>query len=620
MLKRVTLLELALVLLWSVAVMALTALPYKAAQKAAGPGQHFAGFLWGVDEGNVYLQWIRQASEGRFLLRNQYTVKYQSPHFVNVFLWSLGRVCAHTGMTPQGVFAGARYVCGVFCLLCLYLLAAELTADRRARAAALALASLSSGLGWVVVLMGQGGVLAGVPLYPIDVADGWQAQPEAVTFLCLLLNPLFSFATGLLALTLLQGSRLTEPEAKYAALWTGLLLLLLGNVHGYDIIPVHLALLLWLTAGWWTGRVPLRCAVGRYVVVALVSAASPLWAQYTARVDPAYLAKISTPTLTARPVDLAVGYGLVLLLALGGVWALAGDDRSLRRRVTLALWVALALAVLGLVLELVLGPTTLSRLPVFALPLLVLWVMGGRQGHVSEDRRAWFLVAYVAAVVACLYLPVSFQRKMIEGLHLGLSILGGFALASILGHRKSTGGKGGTTLSYPVRAMVVGAIVVATVPSNLLFVQGCLRQVAANIRNLLGVLAPPMFLSDAEVEAMKWLGRNCTEDDILLSSSLTGCHVPAYARCLLVIGHWAETLDFPVFAGDVGRFYQPASPVAARETLLSTWNPRFVWWGPQERVLQEAMTGASPADPCEGLPGLRLAYHNAEVRIYERTP
>ena len=35
--------------------------------------------------------WIRQAAEGRILLRNQYT-QPQDPHFFNIFLQALGRV------------------------------------------------------------------------------------------------------------------------------------------------------------------------------------------------------------------------------------------------------------------------------------------------------------------------------------------------------------------------------------------------------------------------------------------------------------------------------------------------------------------------------------------------
>ena len=44
-------------------IMILTVLPYARAVQMAGPGEYFCGFLWGVDEGNVYLAWLRQVTE-----------------------------------------------------------------------------------------------------------------------------------------------------------------------------------------------------------------------------------------------------------------------------------------------------------------------------------------------------------------------------------------------------------------------------------------------------------------------------------------------------------------------------------------------------------------------------
>ena len=92
--------------------MALTALPYHIAAREAGPERVFSGFISGVDDGNVYLSWVRQAAEGRTLLRNPYTTLEQSPHFFSVFLVALGRVCAWTGITP-GWTASRRTSCRV---------------------------------------------------------------------------------------------------------------------------------------------------------------------------------------------------------------------------------------------------------------------------------------------------------------------------------------------------------------------------------------------------------------------------------------------------------------------------------------------------------------------------
>ncbi len=88
--------ELTLVLLWAVLVMAVTCLPYLDALRVA-EGRVFGGFLWGVDEGNVYLAWIRQAAEGEWFLRNQYCLAPENPRFVNLYFQLAGRLSALTG-------------------------------------------------------------------------------------------------------------------------------------------------------------------------------------------------------------------------------------------------------------------------------------------------------------------------------------------------------------------------------------------------------------------------------------------------------------------------------------------------------------------------------------------
>lgn len=547
--------EWAAVLAWSVLLLGLTTLPYREAARAAGPDRIFAGFLWGVDEGNVYLQWIRQASEGRVLLENQYTTKNQNPHFVNGFLLALGRVSAWTGADPRQVFSASRVPCGVWCLACVYALAASLTPCRVARAATLGLASLSSGLGWIVLLLGRSSALPrALALRPIDVADGWQAQPEAIIFLCLLLNPLFSFSVGLVALAAREAARLYEG-GRQATVTLGLLLLVLGNVHGYDVVPLYLALAAWgavqLAAG---GRPPL--VVGRTAAAVAISAPAPLWALYTARVDPAYAAKIHTPTLTARPMDVAVGFGLLLAVALAGAVRAVVERQS------------------------------------------------GEQGAWRRLFPAVWLVCGAAAV----YLPVAFQRKMMEGLAVALCVLGGQALGALVTGPALRG------IGREVRLALAGAVIVATVPSNLLFIGEALRNTLANNRTQLAVLAPPAYLATDEVAGLRWLAQHTTPQDVILSSSLTGSHVPAFARCRTVIGHWAETLDFAALAGAVTRFYDPAASIGERVALLRMWQPQYIWYGPQERALQES-NGLAVADPLAGS-GIPVAYRNPQVTIY----
>ena len=567
--------EIMFVLLWAVVVAAITMLPYARAVQLTPDGHHFAGFIWGIDDSNAHLSWIRQAAEGRWLLRNQYTIRAQNPHFFNVFLVGLGKICAVTGLAPITIYHAARLAGSIFLLYAFYLLAAELTENRQTRVAALALASVSSGLGWIVYLQvrSSGDPLAAEYwLHPIDVAAGWQAQPEAITFLSMLLNPLFVVAMALLCLVFRYGLRAAQQPGLRSTLVCGVLLLVLGNIHTYDIVVAYPVLLTWFAITAARGGLSWPQAISRYGLIVLLSLPAPLWGAYTAHVDPAYRAKVmENPTLSASPVNYAVGYGLVLLLAIiGAVYVL----RITRR------------------------PLVQAKNPPLSpnLLLIVIWVVLG---------------------FVLLYLPVAFQRKVIEGLHLPLCILAAVGLIEVLTRAAQR------WLSAPV---VIAVVVVMTAPSNIFFAADCLEHVSVNNLDLLRYLVPPAYLTDDEMASLRWLRDNASEADVVLSSSLIGNHIPPHAPCTVVAGHWAETLQFGRTLQQVGHFYSSGQNPYLQREILALTGCSLVFYGPRERILQQAMAqsaaeaeGVGLSDPGVSLPELRLAFQQGMVRIYRVT-
>ncbi len=552
----------------AIAVMALTVLPYVYAMQLANPGEYFSGFIWGVDDGNVYLAWIRQAATGKWLLANPFTIAPQDPHFLNIFLILLGRFSALTGLAPIVVFHLARFIGGVFLLYAFFLLVAELTSSIKVRLTAVALAALSSGLGWIVYLQAK---MSGLPLgawdglRPMDVAYGWQAQPEAVTFLALLLNPLFVTAMGLLCLVFRYGLRAAGQPGWRNALICGLLLLLLGNIHSYDVLIAYSALFVWFIIAAGNGRISWRVAVARYAVIGLLGLAAPVWAYYASHADPAYLEKVATSTRSAMPWDYALGYGLVFLLVLVGAVVII----RLRRTAT---------------------------------------------GVANEkfSRKLLFPIVWAALGFGLLYLPVSFQRKLIEGLHLPLCLLAAVALVEL--HRRLAG-----RVSF---ALVLAVFLLLTVPSNLLFLADCFDHLAVNNVDLLRYLMPPAYLSKAEKTALNWLEANAPPGAIVMSSSLTGSHIPAHTSCRVVAGHWAETLNFGEMLRLVGYFYWPGQEALVRRQILRRTGADFVYYGPQEQLLQQGMAAGGQFkpdaewNPSVGLPELEIAFVGDGLRIY----
>lgn len=569
--RRVSRREVLGVLAAAVGVMLLTCIPYFIAMRPgfAGPDLHFAGFLWGVDDGNVYRMYLHQHTEGHLFSRDQFTIEPQNPRFVNLLFLALGQLSRFTGLSSILVYHLARVLGGIILLYLIYLLAAEITSSIRSRIMVFLLAAFSSGLGWIVYLGVTTGFLdpkLAESLSPIDVAAGWQAVPEGVTFLTLLLNPLFITGLALMCGAFLWGLRAARERGLRATLICGFLLLLLGNIHTYDVLVVYVVLLLWFGAQALTRSLTWPQATGRYALIVLLSLPTIAWQYYVQLADPIWAAKGAVPKTSPAPSGYLLGYGLVLLLAIVGAFYIVKYRKQ---------WAAIS-------------PGG-GRLPEAILPII------------------WLVVGF-----ALVYSPLLFQRKLAEGLHIPLCLLAGIAVGQAWGARLSRSSFG---------LLAVG-LVILTAPSNLYFVADCLSHLRVNNRDLAYVFLPPAYLTSDELAGVRWLADHTSPDDVVMCSSFMGNHIPPVAPCLVVAGHWDETIHFGHYLMQTILFYAPSSEVELKRRILQETGANWVFYGPEERLLQnltESLSGlaAEPSlNPGKDLPELKPAFSPGEVTIY----
>jgi hypothetical protein len=564
--------QLTIAIAWSVLVMIITCGPYIEARRMAGD-RYFSGLVSAVDDGNVYLQWIRQAAEGQWTLGNQYTTEEQRGLWFNAFLLLLGRVAGLLHLSPVQVFHAARFVGGCLCLVSFFLLVCHLSPDGAVRWTALVLVSLASGLGWLLVMLDQHGLAFAEP---VDYGRRWLYQPEAITFVSLTVNPLFAVSLALICLTLvcalrgLQSGRIGWPVA------AGVLLLVLGNIHTYDILVVNLTLICWSLIGLAMRHWSWRRAALHYGIILLLSAAAPAWQWHVMAADPVYRAKAETPTLSGPFLNYALGQGLPWLLALAGT----------------------------------------------------AWVLFGKS---AERGRLAYVVAWAVIASLVIYAPVPSQRKLAEGMHFPVCILAAVAVAKVLGGWLARYARSdrGVALGLTV---TVAIIATASLPSNLLFYQDCFEAVWTNNAGLLHVLMPPIYLRPGEIGAIDLLQRDGTDRDVVMCSSMIGNHIPALSRCRVVAGHWAETLHLQPIRGGFRRlsferyalpavlgFFSARSSLAEKAQILLRFRVTYVFCGPFEEALYAATRsgGPGPMSPARPSPAEELAALPYLQPVYE---
>lgn len=537
---------------WSGLLALVTTLPYLWAQASAGYGWRYLGFVFNPDEPNVHLSWIRQAADGAVFLRNNFTSEPHVGRFFNLFMLGAGRLAHWTGLTPYQVWAGLRVALACALPLVCFAALGTFTRDRQLRRLGLVVLTTSSGLGWL---------LASQTFNPVDIDQGL-VMPEAITFLTLYLNPLFATSVALLVSAMVLGERAIRRASWRSAALAGLLGLLLANIHTYDAVPLGLVLTAYLPANalrrrrWCWVRCGCWALMAALVLPAMASQAHLIHS------DALYAAKANTITASPSPATLLASYGLLVPLALAG--AVAG----LRKR--------------------------------------------------RESALFWTLWAVLH--FACGYLPTSlfpFQRKMLEGCHIPLAVLaasGLQGLARTLARRVAWESvrdrlrQLGPLWSLRVEVaaqrrrwtrVLSGVFALTLVPSNLLFVQSTLVNVASNNRAKLGAHMPPFALPEADYQAVRWLGEHTPPGAVVLGATPTMSYVPGLTGRSVYLGHWAETIGYQRKFGEWRRFMLGGESPEQKLAWLRQAHVTHVFAGTYEELF---------AGPLPKVAGLRRVY------------
>jgi len=301
----------------------------------------------------------------------------------------------------------------------------------------------------------------------------------------------------------------------------------------------------------------------------------------------AFIATFVHPTLVLNVGGILAVYGLV-------VWA--SDRRFPRRWAVGGLPIAFGSCVAGIYFLLVFRADPvlsswsqaimLSPPPRYFLSgygfLIPLALAGIVESGRRRDRRGWFLISWVAVAFSLAYVPFNLQRRLLEGVHIPISLLAAVGL-----HRcvlpavaRSRPARALARRGYPRRRavwLVCNLLIVLTWLSNLYLVSSASITVWARV--------PKYFHSADQMATFDWMDHNLAWDETVLASYETGNLVPAWTGCRVFLGHWAESPDWLEREAQVQTFFDAATTDAWRMAFLRQYDIRYVLHGPQERAL-----------------------------------
>jgi len=519
-----------------VAAVALTAVPDIYGWLKSTPSHVFVGYASNVDDAYVYLSWTRQAADGHFFARNLFTTEPRLGHQFNVYFLLLGNACRILHLPIViGSFV-ARLAFGVSLLWLIYrfyLWAAPGSASTRC--AAFSLCALGTGGGWVYLMMG-----IHKPYWqtPVDI---W--QPEAFTFLSILAAGLFSASTLLIVSVIFLLLRAEEHSCTRDAVFAGICALVLGNIHSYDVLHIAGAWGLYLVVRQLSERRVDWASWRRAVLAGAVCSPSVAYQLFELTRDHVLQTRAAAPTPTPEFLDYVLGYGLTLVFAVLAVVLL------IRSKMFRSIW---------------------------------------RNKNVSL-----MLICWVVAVFVLAYVPCSFQRKMIMGLHVPLCLLAGSA-AVFVGQACAARFK-----TLPA-GLVPALVVLVSLPTGLISIGGILHHIDKGDSDM----QSPSFLTADEIHVFDWVRQNTRPSDSFFGPPPKMLFLPAYCDRRVWCGHWSETPDYIAKLRE-GITFSRGQIRNEREFLVQTGAQYLIW---PARI----GSGVSP----NAMLCLKPVYGNATYTIY----
>lgn len=409
----------------------------------------------GRDDEYGYWHYLLQAKEGKWLFESYHILEAHPAIFTHLPYLIGGKVAGLTGWSISLVYNLSRIVYGLGLLLSLYFFISYFLADFRFRMISFLLVCFSSGLGWFWFFPNF------LPSFHHHLAHA-NYVTEALTFPSIPFYPHFTFSLTLLIFCFYFFLRAYSENSIIFLILAGILGGLVIQSHPYYVVPIAIIPGVFL---FFERKVSKKNWIDYFLFLLLLSLPIFYFLMAMKR-SPAYQEWTQLSQASPPPFDVFLTYGLLFILAVWGSFK----------------------------------------------------VFSGKKEPWLETEKLKFLVFWVATNFLLVKLPFSFQRRLIMGTHIPLSILGGLGIMEILGSEK--------------KKFVVGLLLVLlTVPQNGYFLYNQIRQIRDN---------PSLYyLSNEKIESLLWFKANSDISEVILANPSMGVVIPGIAGRRVYLGSWS---------------------------------------------------------------------------------
>lgn len=536
-------------------------LPYLLGSSLVPEGKFYTQLIMNPEDSQTYWAKMLQGLNGSLIYTIPFTPEPHEGTLLGAFYVWLGLGAKLFGLSLVSVWHWSRITSAIILFLMTFRFVAEFLTDRAARWTAYLLAMFGSGLGWLLFAVGATYWLGA---FPVDFK-----QPGAHLFFTALTYPHITLGTAVILFDILILKRIgdwrletgkwklvdsEEAQARKSKTWlyamiAGFSNILLGLVYPFLIYIVALtALFYWL-----------------------------------------YLCRRSRTLLWQQALMVAVMFVIPapLYLYYLNVWINNDVFRA---------WDAQA-------------GTPSAPLPHYLLSFGIMLLLGLWFWWKKPEERRHFSILWMWIIAAALllYSPLNAQRRFIQGVHVAFAVLATAGLVLDLIPRAQ---KTWTWVAITTRPRYTTEKMTRFILAMFLLFM-CLSNIylILDITRIAVLEQPdPFFRPADELAATDWLKENAPHTAVIIADYQTGNLVAAHAGQRVMLGHWAETIDYEAKETAVSKFYDANTDEAWRNTLISDFNIGYVWYGPREQKLGDF-------DPATAQ-NLYPVYSNDTITIY----
>jgi len=452
----------------AVGIIILTAMPYLYGHYTAFERMVYTG-IHHLTPGdtNVFLSMIEQVKQGNSVFINLYTSEPQERLFINPLWLSVGWFAKLTGVSNLLALHIARSFWIVVFIFVVYLFIAYCIKRQRWRKLVLLLVLFSSGLG--VFFNPFLFDVNNITEHPTDI---WVA--ESITFLTLYHSPHLTASLTLIVLTFLLMLIAFRTNKIRFSVGAGITCLFLLWFHPFNGPTVYFTLFTFLVIIFSQKRKIIWGYIRHCVIMGVIPIPAVAYLYWLNQTDWVIRSWAAQNILMSPSVWMfLIGYGFLVPLGVFGI-------------------------------------IRVTKQPSF---------------------EKLFIVAWALSSALLIYFPISFQRRMSEGLHIPLAILAGMAIIYFLKRYQEKDG------SLSTKAFIILILLAVFLPLTNVQILGQDLHLYSTKKSL------PYYLHQDEVSAMHWLRDTADEREVIFSSYYTGNFIPAYSGRIVWIGHGPQTVN-----------------------------------------------------------------------------